>query len=559
MFPPLVVAGYAVDSTSSSTNSTSALTYNDPTAVYIFFLYYSAAITTGTGFGDMSPVNWYAQMASNSQMLFGMIYHAGIFAFTLDYFMKLKQRQRAAEEAESQRVLAEAAAAEQRLAERLATVGVPNDSIVRATSEPDLMRVQVTLASSTTAEEAEAVLAVVSPSRLSRANSEVNSSGPSSPASPHHLTTLPTRIILSNPTSPSPIMSPTNSMDQEEEDLLWLGVGMLDPVGRSVDAHQAPAALMHASLMGTLQSRAPVSAVAISTTDSSRAPRTTFFGRCAFWRALKQRAWFERCRRFVIRRLLLIALLLQALATSLMFALDEPFTGLTSGDVVKVAVLVFASLLLLIQMVLNGSINIRLLNKVAHGTFTKVRDERGDIVAIVPRAGLSASFLSQSYVSTILVFGAIYFYLFAFMVNLEFSQAKVTDVGIMEMCFRFCYFSVTVMTGTGFGDIYARGVVARMSEQRRRWKERVFARHSLSSMFLILSFALRFHVYLYLSVVFVQMLISVLYSCLIISLGMFVLCEQVRTPITHCRTHTAMHISSSVRLVCRLLSFSLLS
>jgi hypothetical protein len=59
--------------------------YNDPSSVYIFFLYFSSAIITSTGFGDIIPSIWYSQMLTNLQMLIGMAYHVGVFGLALDH------------------------------------------------------------------------------------------------------------------------------------------------------------------------------------------------------------------------------------------------------------------------------------------------------------------------------------------------------------------------------------------------------------------------------------------------------------------------------------------
>jgi hypothetical protein len=83
------------------------------------------------------------------------------------------------------------------------------------------------------------------------------------------------------------------------------------------------------------------------------------------------------------------------------------------------------------------------------------------VIARIPKEGVTASFLTQSYMSTVLVFASIYFFLFAFSPSHEFSRAKDFDLQVVDVWFTFMYFSVTVMTGCGFGDLYARGVISR--------------------------------------------------------------------------------------------------
>jgi hypothetical protein len=47
--------------------------------VFALYLYYSITIMTSTGLGDISPRSWYAQLFTIVQMLFAVLYYAGIF------------------------------------------------------------------------------------------------------------------------------------------------------------------------------------------------------------------------------------------------------------------------------------------------------------------------------------------------------------------------------------------------------------------------------------------------------------------------------------------------
>jgi hypothetical protein len=198
---------------------------------------------------------------------------------------------------------------------------------------------------------------------------------------------------------------------------------------------------------------------------SRRAP--TLAQRAGFWRRLKRSPRFERLRRFVVAHLLAIELAMQMLSASLMYLVRDPFSGLDRSDGAnyraKIVVLSFASLLLVLQVSLALMTSLRLLNKISGGSFTEVVDAQGRVVARVAKEGISASFLAQAYVSTILMYASVYLFLFAFMPTHEFSRTKDDRPWVSDIWFTMIYFSTTVMTGTGFGDFYARGVLSRLS------------------------------------------------------------------------------------------------
>lgn len=526
-------------------------TYNDPVAVYVFFLYFSSAIITSTGFGDIIPGAVHSQMLTNMEMLVGLIYHAGVFGFALDHFMRLKKKKSAAEQAEKKRMMA----AEQLARDRDALlVSIRDDSIVR---DPAPAHPILTANSSESAAAASASpnpihspvtpgndlphhVRLTSPHPHGRSSSVVSdgalsgSSTPPSPASEDSSPGVTTRVTLSGLTSPAssvhaadadglmdlnPLGGHDHEDDLDQEELLDLDecppallradsplygdeIGMRAPARQTTprttaapfpsSSSQPPSSpasssatsssrpssirflprLSSSALVHTAAAAAAAPTVVPSTSRrSSKKPPSTFFGQFSVWRRLKSNPQFERARRWVIEYLLGIELLLQMVSSSLMFTLTDPFTGLAdatgSNLVGKVVVLVFASLLLVLQLALNGGVSLRLMNKIAGSSFTEVSNERGEVIARIPKEGVTASFLTQSYMSTVLVFASIYFFLFAFSPSHEFSRARSFDLTVVDVWFTFMYFSVTVMTGCGFGDLYARGVLSRMSANRR--------------------------------------------------------------------------------------------
>jgi len=286
--------------------------YNDVPTLFIFFLYFSGAIMTSTGFGDIAPAKWYTQFFSNSQMLVGMMYHVGVFGLTLSHF---RQFQRMSEE-EKEKKRQEAA--------------------------------------------------------------------------------------------------------QEDPSML--------------------SSVMHA----------------VSSLQLARRMREVH-------------PFLDDIRRFCIRHLFWVTSISSVLITLLLYAIPggDPFATLTSADgsaynikVAMLSIMVFLESILAIVVV-----------------FVSFR-----LVKQINSTELSANFLIQSYLSTALLFGGIYFILYAATPHHQFSRRFDSQTSIFEVLYIFLHFSFTVMTTTGFGDIYARGVIAR-------------------------------------AFVLVEMLVSILYNAVIIGLG----------------------------------------
>ena len=336
------VDGYAPDSTPDSAGGlpdTDTQNYNDVPTLFVFFLYFSAAIMTSTGFGDIAPAKWYTQFFSNSQMLVGMMYHVGVFGLTLSHF---RQFQKMSEEERERR---------KRLKEQ---------------EDPSMLT---------------SVMLAVSNLQLARRIREVHP--------------------------------------------------VLDDV-----------------------------------------------------------------RRWCIRHLFWVTAISSILITLLLYAIPggDPFATLTTADGsaynIKIAVLtvmVFLESLLAIVVV-----------------FVSFR-----LVRQINSTELSANFLIQSYLSTALLFGGIYFILYAATPHHQFSRRFDSQTSIFEVLYIFLHFSFTVMTTTGFGDIYARGVIAR-------------------------------------AFVLVEMLVSILYNAVIIGLGTSQLIDlqsaeaekkfkEVKAEVTHSR------------------------
>jgi hypothetical protein len=304
------VDGYApVDSNASSDiDDSDVQTTSDIPSVMLFFAYFSMAIQTTTGFGDIAPTLWYAEVFTNLQMITALCYHVGVFGLTIAHFRSFQQKIAALTEAER--------------------------------------------------------------------------------AARKHRT--------------------------------WIG-------------------------------------------------RT----RCAQW--LRSKPWFERLRAFVLRYLVLISFAYQLIYTSFLLSEPEPFLDLWhtpagAQRAQKAAVLAAILLLMSLQCFVLLLVSMRLVHKITHRE-------------------IALSFLVQSYLATSLLFGALYFLLFAATPSHEFSRAKSFDDQVFDVSVTFMYFSLTVMTGTGFGDVYARGLAARLC-------------------------------------VMLEMIISTLYNFIILGLGMAALIEQ---------------------------------
>lgn len=497
-------------------------TSDDPIAIYIFFFYFSSTIITSTGFGDVAPVEIHTEMLTNLEMLLGMIYHAGVFGFALNHFMILQRRKQVQIQEEKRRLLAEAELARAHL-----RVALRDDSIVRESDyifggSASLLGAEIA---------AGADFAHISDDICDTGGS-TESQYESPPESPRYLSSIyhtrlspatqPRRVLLSGPTTPAVdstrVDRPLSDDDGAEDDPLGYGpLGVMiesnmkssaSPLPTRVDrtpaptppppATDTPPELTVTSLPESTINNLP----AIHRSSATHpAPSTTIMARFRFWRRLKRHPKFEKARKIVIDFLFIFELLLQILSSSLMFVLDRPFTGLQSSESdygAKIGVLVLASFLLFIQLGLNASVSIRLLNKITGGSFKEVLNERGEVVERIAKEGVTSSFLAQSYVSTVLVYSSLYFFLFAFTSTHEFSIAKELDTSVIEMWFTHIYFSCVVMTGTGsqnktkhtgrsdhlrkhidshastvvflchicvyrFGDVYARGVMSRLS------------------------------------------------------------------------------------------------
>ena len=281
-------------------------TYNDIPTIFCFFIYFSGAIMTSTGFGDISPATWYSQMSTNCQMLIGTVYHVGVFGLTLAHFRSFQK------------------------------------------------------------------------------------------------------------------------LSAEEEEKRKNNKSVLSHVMSMVDKLQ---------LAKRIKNVHP---------------------------------WLDTFRRFCVRHLALFSIAFQTLITLLLFAIPgDPFEALTSADgsryQIKIAIII-------LMVVLQTFLFITVI-------FVSFR-----LVRAINNKDLSANFLVQSYIATALLFGGIYFILFAATPHHQFSRSADFDMSIFEVLYIFIHFSLTVMTTTGFGDIYARGVIA-------RW------------------------------FVLIEMLVSILYNAVIIGLG----------------------------------------
>lgn len=455
-----------VPSPSNESELSNTTVYNDSLSVYIFLLYFSATIITSTGFGDIFPVEWHSEMTVNSQMLIAMIYHSGVFGISLHHFLQQQKHRKRLQDAEDARIAAMKKRQQERelrrrrreLMRQAARRSMASSSCVSSGMSTPRMRLVATPA------DAAAGLAHAGdfPSSVdSHAMHGTPLSSDSEDASHHPHSSHPS--LLSS-LHPAHFATPRLSREQSEE--VHFEPHSPYPMSSSDDSSDMVNLAAISSLPAQVSSTEEL-AQTLAPDLHIRAPDTVL-PQMGWWLRLKQSPGFERLRRWVLRYLLLVALALQILAGSLMFLLRDPFTGLNpvegSNYYAKIAVLVLACLLLLVQLVLNTAISLRLLNKIAGGTEIAVLNSRGEVVTRIPKQTVSGSFLAQSYISTILVFSSLYFFIFAFMPTHEFSISKHFDVGVVETWWTFLYFSTTCMSGTGFGDIYARGVLSRLSD-----------------------------------------------------------------------------------------------
>jgi hypothetical protein len=262
-------------------------TSNNIPTIFVYFCYFSGAIMTSTGFGDIAPTLWYSQAVTNAQMLLGTMYHVGVFGLTLSHFRTFQK-------------------------------------VSEAQDAADLASGRTTC--------------------TQRAWTR--------------FTTIP-----------------------------WVA---------RARAH----------------------------------PYTT------------------RCKSFCIKYLVLVCVVFQALNTMLLLSIPDPFHTLTPADGAryhsKIVVLTFITLFQTAMFIGVMYISIRLVKKVNN-------------------ADITAGFLVQSFLATALLFGGIYFVLFAATPSHQFSRHTAFDLTVFEVLYVFVHFSFTVMTTTGFGDVYARGIIARWS------------------------------------------------------------------------------------------------
>lgn len=178
--------------------------------------------------------------------------------------------------------------------------------------------------------------------------------------------------------------------------------------------------------------------------------------------------WIDVVRKACLHNLALFSIVCEILITLLLFAIPgDPFESLTvlTGERYRI------KLAMICVMIVAQT-----------GLFITVMFVSFRLVKAINNRDLSTNFLIQSYIATALLFGGIYFILFAATPHHQFSRSADFDQGIFEVLYIFIHFSLTVMSTTGFGDVYARGVAARLF-------------------------------------VLVQMLVSILYNAVIIGLG----------------------------------------
>lgn len=283
------VDGYAADGEDDTTDDDEGeyedlQTSNSVPVIFVYFCYFSGAIMTSTGFGDISPTLWYSQFLSNAQMLLGTMYHVGVFGLTLSHF---------------------------------------------------------------------------------RTFQKVNEA-------------------------------------EEAADLL---AGRTTAIRRCWNA----------------------------------------FAAIPFVHRIRYHPRSARIKAFCIKYLVLVCVVFQTLNTMLLLTIPDPFLSLSSGDDgygSKVVVLTFITLFQTAMFVGVMYISIRVVRKVNNK-------------AITP------GFLIQSFLATALLFGGIYLVLYAATPNHQFSRHTAFDLSVFEVLYVFVHFSFTVMTTTGFGDVYARGILAR--------------------------------------------------------------------------------------------------
>ena len=92
------------------------------------------------------------------------------------------------------------------------------------------------------------------------------------------------------------------------------------------------------------------------------------------------------------------------------------------------------------------------------------------LVNQVSAASVSIAFLLQSFISTALLYAGIYLSLYTATPSHQFYRTNSLNTNTLhEVIFVFIHFSCTVLTSTGFGDVYARGVISRLVVLSEMW------------------------------------------------------------------------------------------
>ena len=133
--------------------------------------------------------------------------------------------------------------------------------------------------------------------------------------------------------------------------------------------------------------------------------------------AFRAHRYTNAAKRFVVRHLVLVCLVFQTLNTLLLLSIPDPFRSLSSGDegyARKTVVLCFITLFQTGMFIGVMWISIRLVKKINN-------------------AEITAGFLIQSFLATALLFGGIYFVLFAATPNHQFSHHTAFDLSVFEV------------------------------------------------------------------------------------------------------------------------------
>ena len=152
----------------------------------------------------------------------------------------------------------------------------------------------------------------------------------------------------------------------------------------------------------------------------------------------------DRTRVWLLHHLLLFSLLAQLAILFLMTAI------IGAGFASRMLLYLLVVTLLACQLFLVASVSLKLVSRINSNDLT-------------------LTFLASSYASTTLAFSSLYLLLFVAAPSHEFSinvtELTVNESHSLEYVFQLLciliYFGFTAMSGTGFGDIYARGSIGR--------------------------------------------------------------------------------------------------